>query len=230
MAGSASRYLFSALASPGLCLASAVPPRDLPPCSSPRAPRAAREARRRVALPGWSPAPPPPAAPSPSSGSGRAAPGNLRTPQPMGGRRPGPLPFSGAKDTSSSLRSPPLAARAVAGRQLCLHAGASPAPAPPCARPGSQPPLHTSTPPSPTPRLSGPTESRRRAPRYRGTRPAYGESQITRVGGAHAPHPRQHGAAAATPGAAPWVYTPSSSRITPGEWMGSQREKDWDQV
>lgn len=116
LGGSVSRYPFSALASPSSYLASAVRPRDLPPCFSPRAPQAAGEARRGVALPGWSPAPPPPAAPLPSSRSGRAAPSNLRIPQPMGGRRPGPLPFSGAKDASSSLRSPPLAARLVAGR------------------------------------------------------------------------------------------------------------------
>lgn len=128
-----------AYAWPAPCL----PGISLPGPSSPRAPRAAGEARRGVALPGWSPAPPPPAAPSPSSGSGCAAPGNLRTPQPMGGRRPGPLPFSGAKDASSSLRSPPLAARGVAGGLLCLHAGPTPAPTPRCARPPSQHPTFT---------------------------------------------------------------------------------------
>lgn len=95
---------------PAPCLSGiALPP---PP---PRAPRAGGETRRGVALPGWSPALPP-AAPLPSSGSGSAAQSNLRALQPMGGRRPCPLPFSRATEASSALRSPPQAALGVMGR------------------------------------------------------------------------------------------------------------------
>lgn len=100
--------------------AGAPPLQDLPAASSsPRAPRAGGGARRRGALPGWSPAPVPPphpAAPLPSSESGRAAPGNLPAAQPMGGRSRDPLPFSGTPAAASAVLRPPRAAPGVAGR------------------------------------------------------------------------------------------------------------------
>lgn len=168
-----------------------------------------------MALPGWSRALPP-AAPLPSSGSGRADPGNLRAPQPMGERRPCPLPFCGATAASSALRSPPRAELRRASR-AGGSAGTRDSFRPPRA-PGRRrlallwvtataarrhPTL------SHTPRLSGPAESRRGAPRYRGIGAAYGGSQITRVGGAQAPNPRQHGSAATPRGAASGLHTPS---------------------
>lgn len=103
---------------------------------------------------------------------GRADLGNLPAPQPMGERRPCPRPFSGATDASSALRSPPRAARAsraVALRARGTHSASHAS--------GSRPPRRACPDPLPRP-----------APeRYRGIRPAYGGSQITRAGGAQPP-------------------------------------------
>lgn len=166
-----------ALSQPPPLLNLAYPLPGLPPFSSPRAPRAGA-ARPGVALPGWSPAPPP-AAPLPSSGSGCSAPGDLPAPQPMGGRRPGPLPFSGTPAAFPALQSPPRAARCCSeARQFHLHANPlrrsrvpsrrAPGPhSPPL--PLSQPPLHICTPQChPRLRPRDPTEAPQGVPRYRG--------------------------------------------------------------
>ncbi|XP_037854602.2 protein patched homolog 2 isoform X2 [Chlorocebus sabaeus] len=151
----------------------------------------------------------------------------------MGGRRPGQLPFLELQPPPghcSRHLEPCCASRA--GNSVCArnpfllqpprptaHRAGEPrrrAPGPqlPALIPRSR--LNTGTPQSlPRPRLGGPSESPRGAQRYWETGLAYGSAQITRVGGARAPHPRQHDSIAAPQRAAPELHTPSSNRSTP---------------
>ncbi|XP_073864709.1 protein patched homolog 2 isoform X24 [Macaca fascicularis] len=151
----------------------------------------------------------------------------------MGGRRPGQLPFLKLQPPPghcSRHLEPCCASRAsnsVCARNPFLlqpprptaHRAGEPrrrAPGPqlPALLPRSR--LNTGTPQSlPRLRLGGPTESPRGAQRYWETGLAYGSAQITRVGGARAPHPRQHDSIAAPQRAAPELHTPSSNRSTP---------------
>nr|XP_045228181.1 protein patched homolog 2 isoform X6 [Macaca fascicularis] len=151
----------------------------------------------------------------------------------MGGRRPGQLPFLKLQPPAghcSRHLEPCCASRAsnsVCARNPFLlqpprptaHRAGEPrrrAPGPqlPALLPRSR--LNTGTPQSlPRLRLGGPTESPRGAQRYWETGLAYGSAQITRVGGARAPHPRQHDSIAAPQRAAPELHTPSSNRSTP---------------
>nr|XP_037854602.1 protein patched homolog 2 isoform X2 [Chlorocebus sabaeus] len=151
----------------------------------------------------------------------------------MGGRRPGQLPFLELQPPPghcSRHLEPCCASRAsnsVCARNPFLlqpprptaHRAGEPrrrAPGPqlPALIPRSR--LNTGTPQSlPRPRLGGPSESPRGAQRYWETGLAYGSAQITRVGGARAPHPRQHDSIAAPQRAAPELHTPSSNRSTP---------------
>ncbi|XP_045440719.1 protein patched homolog 2 isoform X5 [Pipistrellus kuhlii] len=133
---------------------------------------------------------------------GRADLGNLRAPQPMGERRPCPLPFSGATDARPALRShlEPRERPGLPAPRDSLR------PRPPVTAPAARPPptLSRAVPLNP-----------HAAPRYRGTRPAYGGSQITRAGGAQPPHSRQHGSAATPRGAASGLHAPSRTRSAP---------------
>lgn len=79
---------------------------------------------------------------------------------------------------------------------------------------GSRPPLHARNRSHARPRLSGPTETQRGVWRYSGTRPAYGVSQITRVGGAHAPIPASM-ARSPPLGELPPDYTPPARAAAP---------------
>ncbi|XP_070950183.1 protein patched homolog 2 isoform X3 [Macaca nemestrina] len=151
----------------------------------------------------------------------------------MGGRRPGQLPFLKLQPPPghcSRHLEPCCASRAsnsVCARNPFLLQPPRPtahrAGEPRRRAPGPQLPallprscLNTGTPQSlPRLRLGGPTESPRGAQRYWETGLAYGSAQITRVGGARAPHPRQHDSIAAPQRAAPELHTPSSNRSTP---------------
>nr|XP_036302248.1 protein patched homolog 2 isoform X6 [Pipistrellus kuhlii] len=120
----------------------------------------------------------------------------------MGERRPCPLPFSGATDARPALRShlEPRERPGLPAPRDSLR------PRPPVTAPAARPPptLSRAVPLNP-----------HAAPRYRGTRPAYGGSQITRAGGAQPPHSRQHGSAATPRGAASGLHAPSRTRSAP---------------
>lgn len=181
----ATRRAFSAWACLTLGQRQASPgsPRPAPsPAGGPRG----RRGELGVAQPGWSRAPPP-AVLLPSSGSGPAAPGNLRAPQPMGGRRPGLLPFSWGfppppwhccrdLELHRSTRSDAvwqlcpqrveLSKKALQHRALLRVAAAARA--------------HAT---ASTPARALPSHFRPHAG------PAYGSTEITRVGGAPSPAP-----------------------------------------
>lgn len=163
LVGSASRYLFSALVSPDLTFGQRIASPGSPSLLLPEGRRAGGEARRGVALPGWSPAPPP-AAPLPSNGSGRAAPGNLPATKPKRGRSPGLSLFLGLQTPprhSGRHLEPRRASRSCSCTREALRLRA-PGPHRPALLQLTNATVH------PYPRLSGPTEFRRGTSRYAG--------------------------------------------------------------
>lgn len=177
-----------------------------------------------MALPGWSPAPPP-AAPLPSNGSGSRAVGNLRPPQPMGGRHPGPLLFLSLRllpERSAVATLSCGAVRCFSASRFHPHAELTLEHGPQIQRdlaPRTWATLHRSsglflcicTRVSPTIARSRSLGIPRRSRTTQGAELAYGRAQITQVGGARAPHPHQHGSVAVSWRAASKLHTSSSA-------------------
>lgn len=205
--------------------AGAPPLQDLPAASSPRAPRAGGGARRRGALPGWSP--PPPTQRLRCLAANPAA--RLRVICRQLSQ------WEGVAETRSlflGLRPPP--------RQCCRHleprrvsrAGSCSrtrdplrlGPAPPRAAAAHRRRCASASAPK------GPTDSYA-GPALRGPRPTYGGAkQIMRTGGAPAPHPLPYGWTATPRGATPGLRIPRWICSTPGERQGTRKKEGWDWV